>query len=109
MTRGWGGILNVVTSHFKNSIKAIIHVSTKLKQFHRKALNSEHCTLSNLTNKNVMILNALLTQFDVAPTRTRAGISLICDYLINEFDLMLILLKNNLSGNKNNFGTAVLI
>ena len=29
-----GGILNYVTSHFKNSIKAILHVSTKLKQFH---------------------------------------------------------------------------
>jgi hypothetical protein len=25
------------------------------------------------------------------------------------FDLMLILLKNNLNGNKNNYGTAVLI
>jgi hypothetical protein len=25
------------------------------------------------------------------------------------FDFMLILLKNNLNGNKNNFGTAVLI
>ena len=25
------------------------------------------------------------------------------------FDLMLILMKNNLNGNKNNFGTAVLI
>ena len=29
-----GGILNFVTSHFKNSIKAILHVSIKLKQFH---------------------------------------------------------------------------
>ena len=29
-----GGILNFVTSHFKNSIKAILHVSTLLKQFH---------------------------------------------------------------------------
>ena len=29
VTRG-AGILNFVTSHFKNSIKAILHVSTKL-------------------------------------------------------------------------------
>ena len=35
---GWW-ILNFVTSHFKNSIKAILHVTTKLKQFHWKALN----------------------------------------------------------------------
>ena len=34
-----GGILNFVTSHFKNCIKAILHVSAKLKQFHWKALN----------------------------------------------------------------------
>ena len=30
-----------------------------------------------------MPFNVHLVQFDVAPTRTRAGISLICDYLIN--------------------------
>ena len=30
-----------------------------------------------------MTFNVHLAQFDVAPTRTRAGISLICDYLIN--------------------------
>ena len=30
-----------------------------------------------------MTFNAHLAQFDVAPTRIRAGISLICDYLIN--------------------------
>ena len=36
----WGeGILNFVTSHLENSIKAILNVSTKLKQFHWKALN----------------------------------------------------------------------
>ena len=29
VTRG-GGILNFVTSHFKNSTEAILHVSTKL-------------------------------------------------------------------------------
>ena len=28
------GILHFVTSHFKLSIKAILHVSTKFKQFH---------------------------------------------------------------------------
>ena len=32
--KGEGGILNFVTSHFKNSIKATLHVLTKLKQFH---------------------------------------------------------------------------
>ena len=31
-----------------------------------------------------MTFNTHLAQFNVAPTRTRAGISLICDYLINE-------------------------
>ena len=30
-----------------------------------------------------MPFNVHLAQFDVAATRTRAGISLICDYLIN--------------------------
>ena len=30
-----------------------------------------------------MTFNVHLAQFDVAPTRTRAGISLICDYFIN--------------------------
>ena len=30
-----------------------------------------------------MTFNVHLAQFDVAPTRTCAGISLICDYLIN--------------------------
>ena len=30
-----------------------------------------------------MTFNVHLAQFDIAPTRTRAGISLICDYLIN--------------------------
>ena len=53
-----GGILNFMTSHFKNSIKAILHVSI---------------------------------------------------IFIPMFDLMLILLKNNLNGNKHNFGTAVFI
>ena len=43
VTRG-GGILNFVTSHFKDSIKAILHVSTKLKQFHWKPLNIAHWT-----------------------------------------------------------------
>ena len=38
MTRG-GGILNFVTSHFKNSIKVILHVSVKL---------SRHTYLSDL-------------------------------------------------------------
>ena len=37
------GILNFVT-HFKNSIKAILHISTKLKQCHWKALNIAHWT-----------------------------------------------------------------
>ena len=32
--KGGGGILNFVKPHFKNCIKAILHVSTKLKQFH---------------------------------------------------------------------------
>ena len=32
--QGGGGVLNFVTSHFKNSIKVILHVSTKLKQFY---------------------------------------------------------------------------
>ena len=41
VTRG-GGVLNFVTSHFKNSIKAILHVSTKLKQFHWQALKIAH-------------------------------------------------------------------
>jgi hypothetical protein len=31
-----------------------------------------------------MTFNVHLAQFDVAPTRTRARISLICDNLINE-------------------------
>ena len=43
----------------------------------------EHGTL-NLTNIYIMRFNVLLAQFDVGPTRTRVGISLICDYLINE-------------------------
>ena len=30
-----------------------------------------------------MTFNVHLAQFDVAPTCTRAGISLICDYLVN--------------------------
>ena len=30
-----------------------------------------------------MTFNVHFVQFDVAPTRTRAQISLICDYLIN--------------------------
>ena len=30
-----------------------------------------------------MAFNVHLAQFDVAQTRTRAGISLICEYLIN--------------------------
>ena len=30
-----------------------------------------------------MTFNVHLAQFDAAPARTRAGISLICDYLIN--------------------------
>ena len=30
-----------------------------------------------------MSLNVHLAQFDVAPTRTRAEIPLICDYLLN--------------------------
>ena len=30
-----------------------------------------------------MAFNVHLARFDVAPTRTPAGISLICDYLIN--------------------------
>ena len=67
--------------------------------------------------------NVHLAQFDVAPTRTCARISLIwtqvsfiniiSQFFINVlfifiliFDLILILLKNNLNGNKNNFGTA---
>ena len=53
-----GGIQNFVTSHFKNSTKAILHILT---------------------------------------------------IFLSRFDLMLILFKNNLLGNKNNFGTAVLI
>jgi hypothetical protein len=61
------GILNFVKSHFKNSIKAILHISTKLKQFHLKAF--EHCTLNNLTNIHVMTFNVHLAQLDVAPTR----------------------------------------
>ena len=44
-----GRILNFVTSHFKNS-KAILHVSTKLKQFHWKTLHIERITLNG--NKN---------------------------------------------------------
>ena len=52
-----------------------------MKQFHWKALNT--CTLKNLTKIHVMTFNVHLAHFDVAPTRTRAGISLICDYLIN--------------------------
>ena len=76
---GGGGILNFATSYFKNIIKAILHVSTKLEQFHWKALDK----LNNLTNIHVMTFNVHLAQFDVAPTRTSAGISLICDYLIN--------------------------
>ena len=31
-----------------------------------------------------MAFDVHLAQFDVAPTRTRVGILLICDYLINE-------------------------
>ena len=31
---------------------------------------------------HVIIFNVHLAQFDIAPTRTCAGISLICDYLI---------------------------
>jgi len=80
VTRGEKEILNFVTSHFKKCIKAILQVSTKLKQFHRKALNIPQ--LNNLTNIQVMTFNV---QFDVASTHTRAGISFIWDYLINEF------------------------
>ena len=76
-----GGILNFVTSHFKNSIKAILHVSTELKKVPLKSI--EHCALNNLTNIHVMTFNVHLAKFDVAPIRTRARISLICDYLIN--------------------------
>ena len=46
---GGGRDPKFVTSHFKNSIKAILHVSTKLKQFHWKALNIAHWTLQIYT------------------------------------------------------------
>ena len=59
VTRGGGGILNFVKSHFKNIMKAILHVSTKLKRFHWKALNIAHC---NLTNIHVMTFNVHLVQ-----------------------------------------------
>ena len=64
-----GGILNFVTSHFKNSIKT---------------------TYLSLIYRNFWFFNVLFI-------------------FILMFDLMLIFLKNNLNGNKNNFGTAVLI
>ena len=83
MTRE-GGILNFATSHFKNSIKAIFTLINQIETIPLK--NIDHCTLNNLTNIDnidVMTFNAHLAQFDVAPTRIRAGISLICDYLIN--------------------------
>ena len=59
--KGEVGIVNFVTTHFKNSIKAVLHV---------------------------YFVNVLFI-------------------FVSMFDLM-ILLKNNLNGNNNNFGTAVL-
>ena len=64
--KGEGGFLNLVTTHFKNSIKAILHIN------------------------QIKFVNVLFIFIPI-------------------IDLMLILLKNNLNGNKNNFGTAVLI
>ena len=61
--KGGGGILNFVTSHFKNIIARINQIETiPLKSI-------EHCTLNNLTNIHVMTFNIDLAQFDVAPTR----------------------------------------
>ena len=59
-----GGILNFVTSHFKNSIKAILHVN-QIETIPLKSI--EHFTLNNLTNIHVMTFNVHLAQFDVAP------------------------------------------
>ena len=74
-----GGILNFVTSHFKNSIKAILHISTKLKQFH---------SFINIIQFLILLMFCIFMPM---------------------FDLILIYLKNNLNGNKNNFGIAVFI
>ena len=59
----------------------ILHVSTKIKRIPLKSI--KHRTLNNLSNIHVMTFNVHLEQLDVAPTRTRVGISLICYYLIN--------------------------
>ena len=61
--KGEVGILNFVTTHFKNSIKAVLHV---------------------------YFVNVLFIY-------------------ISMFDLMLILLENNLNGNNKNFRTADLV
>jgi len=75
-----GGILNFVTSHFKNSIKTILQVSTKMFKF--------------LSFINISYLFYFVNVLFI---------------FIPMFDLMFILLKNSLNINKNNFGTAVLI
>jgi hypothetical protein len=58
----------------------------------------EYCTLNNLTNIHVMTFNVHLAQFDITPTRTRAGISLLCDYLINELNKKMTMMTMMLYG-----------
>ena len=73
------GILNCVTSHFRNSIKAILHVA--------------RCLSFYLSLTYLILFYFLNVLFIFIPM----------------FDLMFTLMKNHLNGNKNNFGTAVLI
>ena len=62
----------------------MLHISTKLKQFHWKALHIEQ--LNQYTRNDIQ---CSLRQFDVGPTRTRAEISLICDY----FKMIIIIIN----------------
>jgi len=45
-----------------------------------------------------MTFNVHLAQFDITPTRTRAGISLLCDYLINELNKKMTMMTMMLYG-----------
>ena len=46
-----GGILNFVTSHLKNSIKVILHISYKLKQFSPRGKESTEVRITQNKGK----------------------------------------------------------
>jgi hypothetical protein len=96
-----GGIIYVVTSHFKNSIKAILHISTKFYKY-IKVINDIKEWIRSPWTQDVCFYLSLIEY------HTFCFVNVLFIF-IPMFHLMLILLKNNLNGSKNNFGTAILI